>query len=724
MFRRVSSCLAGSLLLSTVAAAVMAPPARAADDGPAADADSGAAAAPAAQLDTIEVVSRRLNDARTGIETQLGASVYTIDAAAIAAMPGGDNGLLNQAIMQAPDVAQDSFGQFHVRGEHNGLQYRINGIVLPEGLSGFGQSLDPRLISSMQLITGALPAEYGLRTAGIIDLSTRSGALDPGGTVSLYGGSHGTVSPSVNYGGSTGRLNYFVSADATQNDLGIESPDGRATPLHDRTRQTHAFAYLEDVVDADNRLSLILAWANSQFQIPNVAGAVPGEGYVVNGRSTYDSAALDENQRERTQFAILGWQHSHGPLDLQSALTVRQSALQFTPDIYGQLLFGGFAQGADKSNLAFDWQTDAAYQIDAAHTIRAGWFLQSDRSGSNAHSLVLDPGITVSQSPRAIGDSSAAAEQLASLYVQDEWRLTPALTANYGLRADTYHAYSSGSQLSPRLNLVWKPAPATTAHAGYARYFSPPPFELVGSQDVAQFAGTSAAPEVLQADTPRPERANYWDIGVLQVISRQLSLNVDTYYKRSAQLIDEGQFGAPIILTPFNYQDGRQYGAELTLNYSGDAASAYANLAWQSARGRGIDSAQFNFSAAELDYIAAHYIPLDHQQTLTASGGASYRWGTTRISSDLLVGSGMRANLAVPGGGDIPNGRRLPYYMQLNAGISHAFGAAGTGPVTVRLDIINLLDREYEIRDGTGVGVGAPQFGARRGYFAGISKAF
>jgi len=42
--------------------------------------------------------------------------------------------------MQAPDVAQDSFGQFHVRGEHNGLQYRLNGIVLPEGISVFGQS--------------------------------------------------------------------------------------------------------------------------------------------------------------------------------------------------------------------------------------------------------------------------------------------------------------------------------------------------------------------------------------------------------------------------------------------------------------------------------------------------------------------------------------------------------------------------------------------------------
>ncbi len=147
-----------------------------------------------------------------------------IDEAAIAAAPGGDNSLLNQVVMQAPDVAQDSFGQYHVRGEHNGLQYRLNGIILPEGISVFGQSLDPRLISSLTLITGALPAEYGLRTAGIIDLKTKSGVIDPGGSVSLYGGSHGTVQPSFNYGGSDGRLNYFVSGDFLRSDLGIESP--------------------------------------------------------------------------------------------------------------------------------------------------------------------------------------------------------------------------------------------------------------------------------------------------------------------------------------------------------------------------------------------------------------------------------------------------------------------------------------------------------------------
>ncbi len=202
--------------------------------GGAAPADAAAGANSPASADTllpdIVVTAQHLDEERSHIQTQTGASTYTIDAHAIAATPGGANTLLNQVVLQAPDVAQDSFGQYHVRGEHAGLQYRINGVILPEGIAVFGQTLDPRLISSISLVTGALPAEYGLRTAGIIDITTKSGLQAPGGFVSLYGGSHGEVQPSVAYGGGAGSFSYFVTADFLRDDLGIESPDGSSNP--------------------------------------------------------------------------------------------------------------------------------------------------------------------------------------------------------------------------------------------------------------------------------------------------------------------------------------------------------------------------------------------------------------------------------------------------------------------------------------------------------------
>jgi outer membrane receptor protein involved in Fe transport len=712
-------------------AAAAAVPGAPAEPAAAADAP-GAAAAPGAgdagPIQQIEIVQKvkRLNEARSGIQTQTGASVYTLDEAAINAVPGGDNTLLNQVILQAPEVAQDSFGQFHVRGEHNGLQYRVNGLILPEGISVFGQSLDPRLISSMSLITGALPAEYGLRTAGIIDITTKNGALEPGGSVSIYGGSHGTVQPSFNYGGSSGSFNYLVIGDYLRNGLGIESPDGRSNPIHDDTKQYHGFVYLEDVLDADNRLALTFGTSSGSFQIPQQSGLQPGLGWNVNGQTTFPSQNLNQNQREITHFAIFSVQHSDGPLDTHTALISRFSSLNFQPDAVGDLLFNGIAQQAYKRNIAFGLQSDAAYKLNDAHTVRAGIYLQNDRSTSLTTSQVLPvdaTGAQTSTTPVAIVDDNAKSERIESLYLQDEYQLLPTLTVNYGARFDHFTAFTDGSQVSPRLNVVWKALPDTTVHGGYSRYFSPPPFELVGTETVSKFAGTSNAPAVTQADTPKVERANYVDLGVEQKITSALTVAIDNYYKWSKDLIDEGQFGAPIILTPFNYKDGRQYGIILSTNYAGRDLSAYANLAFQSDKGRTFESAQFNFSPDDLTYVARHYIDLDHEQRVTGSAGASYLWQETRFSTDLLFGSGLRASLTLPDGSTIPNGTHLPYYTQVNAGVSHLFHLDGHGTLTTRFDVINVFDREYQIRNGTGVGVGAPQFGPRRGYFFGLSKS-
>jgi outer membrane receptor for ferrienterochelin and colicins len=94
------------------------------------------------------------------------------------------------------------------------------------------------------------------------------------------------------------------------------------------------------------------------------------------------------------------------------------------------------------------------------------------------------------------------------------------------------------------------------------------------------------------------------------------------------------------------------------------------------------------------------------------------------VSGDLLVGSGLRASLDLPNGTSIPNGAHLPYYRQVNLGASHAFDGEGIKGLAVRLDVINAFDQKYQIRNGTGVGVGASQYGPRRGYFVGVTQAF
>jgi outer membrane receptor protein involved in Fe transport len=326
-------------------------------------------------------------------------------------------------------------------------------------------------------------------------------------------------------------------------------------------------------------------------------------------------------------------------------------------------------------------------------------------------------GVQTSPTPLSIAENGVKNGRVLSLFAQDEWTLTPALTVNYGLRYDTFSAYVSEHQLSPRLNAVWKPGAGTTVHVGYARYFTPPPFELVGNETVALFRGTTAEPPGTRNDTPRAERADYFDVGVEQKVGR-LTLGLDTYDKRSTNLIDEGQFGAPIIQTPFNYAQGRQRGVELSGSYLQGPFSAYASLALAKAEGRHIVSSQFNFDPADLAYIATHFIPLDHDQRVTASAGATYRWRGSVISGDVIYGSGLRA------AGETPNGLKLPQYAQVNVGLSHEFELPRLGRLEARADIINLFDSRYILRNGSGIGVGAPQYGPRRGLFGGLTKSF
>lgn len=684
-----------------------------------------------ANLPTIVVTAQHLNEERSRIDTQTGASTYRFSAQDIQASPGGDNVQLNQVMLQVPDAAQDSFGQLHIRGDHNGLQFRLNGVILPDGISVFGQTLPPRMIDQFKLITGSLPAEYGLRSAGIIDLTTKGGALQPGGEVSLYGGSHGSIQPSFNYGGSNGNNTYFVTGDFLRSGLGIESPDGSSTPLHDHTKQAHGFGYFEHLFDESNRLTLIAGTSNGHFEIPNLRGlhaADAGLGLIVNGVSDFLSNDLDERQREITHFAALSFQHSQGPLTTQTSFIARYSSLDYSPTpSFDDLLFNGISQQAYKRDVAYGLQSETAYKLSDAHTVRAGFYVQTDRLTSNTNSDVLPTdsnGNQTSEVPLGIIDDTENTQWMESVYLQDEWHIAPVLVVNYGLRFDRYSAFSSGSQLSPRVNLVWQATDTTTVHAGYSRFFSPPPFELVGSTTLDKFISTTAQPEVLQNDVVKAESSNYYDVGLQQVITKALTLGVDSYYKQATNLIDEGQFGAPIILTPFNYAHGQVYGVEFTGNYSSGHFQAYGNLAFQRAIGKDIVSGQFNFGADDLAYIASHYIHLDHEQQMTASGGASYVWRGTRFSGDLLIGSGLRADQLLPDGTSIPNGAHLPYYRQVNLGASHEYRIEGGKGLTVRFDLINAFDQIYQIRNGTGVGVGAPQYGPRRGFFAGAALAF
>jgi outer membrane receptor protein involved in Fe transport len=661
------------------------------------------------------------DEARENLLPKIGASSYTISRQAIETTPQGDNTPIDKVILQMPGVSYDSAvsnPNFHVRNEYANVQIRINGVVLPEGISSLGPIFDTNFIASMSLLTGTLPAQYGLRTAGVLDITSRSFAV-PGGQVELYGGSRNTFTPSVDYGGSVGNTEYFVTARGNWNALGLENPTSSLDAIHDYTQQGKFFGYASTLLDESTRLSFISAASYSAFQIPNNPNKVALGDF---GSPTANSATLNENEYDTYVANIVTWQRHGTDGDAQIAAYSRYANVHFVPDIIGDLEFNDEASDVTRQSVLSGIQGDASYLVNDRHTLRFGFAVSAEQTHINNIYTVLpgSPG-AVTGPPFDITDSNSLLGWNIGAYIQDEWKLTNQITLNAGLRFDQLYQYVDANQLSPRLALVYKPFEGTTFHAGYARYFTPPYQAQAYTANIALFTNTTNQPEVPLADPVKPERSNYYDVGVDQVVLPGLTMGVDAYYKNARDQIDDGQFGAAVVLTQFNYAVGYSEGGEFKLKYTNGNFKAYANFAYNITEGKDVESNQYLIDAADYNYLLTHWHYTDDMQLMTGSAGVSYRWNDTLFTADLIYGSGLRigdleSTPPVP-----PNSEHATPYAVVNVGVTHDFKwSSDAKPLTVRFDIVNLFDQIYELRTGSGIGEFAPQFGARRGFYLGI----
>src|SRR6202047_3794589 len=232
--------------------------------------------------------------------------------------------------------------------------------------------------SRLSLITGALPTQYGLRTAGVVDIQTKADAFNNSGSVSLYGGSHGTITPSFEYGGTVGQTQYFVSGRYLQNNLGIENPTPAREAIHDRTSQEKGFLYLSTVLDPTRRLTFMSGVSNAAYQIPNNPGQPSN--FTAFGVSNFDTSMLNERQYETTQFNVLAYQKSAGDIDYQLSYFNRYSQLHFRPDLIGDLVINGVASDIYRQSYVNGIQEDSAWRIGYAHTLRFGFSASAERS--------------------------------------------------------------------------------------------------------------------------------------------------------------------------------------------------------------------------------------------------------------------------------------------------------------------------------------------------------
>jgi hypothetical protein len=677
-----------------------------------------------AQAYDYEIRAGKIDAPRSQFSSKSGSSSYKFDASDIENLPQGQMTSLNQILARAPSVVQNAQNKIYVRGDHGNLQYRINDVMLPDAVSNFGQIIDAHFVKEMSLHTGAMNAEFGFRNAGVLDIKTKGGSEKIQQRGEVMAGSYDTLAANYQLSGSrklqnfAQKFEYFLSGTYQQNSRGIESTSSAYNQQHNDTSQNNLFAHLSYVIEANKKLDIIAFDSTNRYEIPVVAGQ-PAE--FTRG-NLIQRVSQDRNQKqfESNRFAVAALKGiTDQEIDYQVSVFASESISKVRPDVDNDLIFTGLSTDIDQNSKNLGIQADASYELNSKNTLKAGLYVNHNKLNHeiNYFAFPVDGnGDQTSNNPLQINQDVADTSQLYGVYLQNEWKASSQLTVNYGARFDIAQTTDSESQLSPRVKAIYNLDKKTTLHAGYSRFFTPASNALASRTNPAVFANTSAQAEVVANSPVKAERSNYFDFGIAHKLNRNVNLALDLYYKQSRNMIDQHQVGETLLTVPFNYAEGKTYGAEFKAEYVKNNLSAYFNLGLQRAYGKRINSAQYIHEQDEINHINSNEIALDHVQNYTASIGATYNYLSTIFGLDALYGSGLRTGSN--------NHNTMPSYWQVNGSVAHAFVFPYLGKTNLKLSAVNLFDDNYQYSDGSGVGISAAQFAPRRSFFLIASKNF
>ncbi len=656
-------------------------------------------------------VSANLIAAQNGL-TESGANQYTLTEKDIDNLPLGDATPLNDVVLQMPGVALDQNQEIHLRGEHMGIQYQMNGIMLPLDMNTdptFTQLLNAYFVKSVSLVDGVLPARYGYRTSGVIDIRTKSGCDGAHNDVTILGGQRDTAQASFQLCGCSGNFSYYLTGMFLQSNLGLSSATPAPDPIHDAVTMGQGFSYLTYALSPDTKLSLISGMTLAFNQFPDVPNQPPEYKLDSINPATYPSSAINSGLDQQDYYGVLALNGVMGSsTDYQFAYSAHYNAQTFDPDPLGDLIYQGVSSHVFNSDLSNTLQGDLTYRVGAEHTVRTGIYfgeygVESDQT-SQVLPLVMGHPASL---PISVTGNLSKINLVYGIYLEDTWRITDKLSLNFGSRWDRATGFVVASQFSPTINLTYRPRADTTVHAGFARNFQIPNFQEVSSGISRLFAGTTGANGTSPGGktSPYAETDYTWDVGFTHEFTPRLVFSHDDYFRIDRHYLDEGQFGFVPIEAPFNYVRGYGGGTENSLTFNAENFAARLNVFVAREEDIGVASGQYNFPPDELAYIDRHYFVLDHTPLVGASGGAAWRWREYQFSIDGLFSSGLRGGFA--------NQTQLPKVWQFNLGAARDFVVPGLGKLTDRITLLNIFDRINLIRPANGIGVFQAAYGPR-----------
>jgi hypothetical protein len=670
------------------------------------------------------------------IQYKASSETYQLSRKDIEVLPRGNNNSVAEVLQTVPGVVYGALGQTHIRQDHANQQYRIDGVPIPEGVSStFTDVISPRMWERADFILGGMEAQYGNKTAMLVDITSKSGTKPGFGSLQGFGGSNNEVTPSFEYGGTVGeKFRFYVLNSFTTTNRGIEPPTFNRPPFHDQSERNQTYLRGDYQRDNRNSFSWIFLNAVAKYQIPTISGLGTNADVLAllqaqdPAFTPVPSQAVNQNQYENSQYSHLVWRHDVNSSNFfQLAGYLRNSYANFTTDPLNALTYTSDStepfSTANQKRKAYSLGTrlDHTWTPNKQHLVKTGFQLQYTNAQNTAQlfDFARDPGTGLPTGPVITQTSSNTNVQVREeFWLQDQWSLDDQWTLNVGLRGDVIQGFYNEGQASPRIGLTYKLNQAHVFHAYYGRLFTPPNVEQIAFTKL-NLQGTTAQPDNPSGFTPRAERSNYFEVGSYHALNRQVTLELTAYYKRSHFQSDAGQFGTTPMLNFFAFQWGYQMGIDGSLKVQvTDDLSARGNVAWGRCKGNGLQSGQYLLDAKEIsDINSPGGVFCDHSQTLTSSAVVAYRFPFhTTVSGQMLYGSGLRT---AADENALTNSSNFPSWTTYNASLTHVFNLPwDKQKLLVGVDAINLLNYKYFYNQGEGsIGLGVPHTGMQRSIF-------
>jgi outer membrane cobalamin receptor len=640
--------------------------------------------------------------------TRATGSVSAISRQTLKELPGGEDRPVTDVIATQPGFVPDALGNVYARGNHANIQYQIDGIPVPDSVGSlFAASIPTRLVQSLEIITGGMPAEFGDRLGAVVNLVTRAAGDQPEGSAQVRYGSFNTVEPSATYASKlSDHVGAFVGGSVLRSERALDPPS--ITPiLHDTGYNARLFGRADYDLDPADHFELFTTYAHNRFQIPldpSVVPLDPANPTLVRPVDQYGNASppfiprdTNASETEDELFVAASYLHRFDQGQILIAPTYKLSRGALFADATRAL--GPTADpgstASDVTRLAQHAGGLVAYSLPiGSHLFKAGaqvdyldgttTFTQYGRDDSLG---ALDPRMT----ERGRDHTTALST---GVYAQDHWTLG-GFAADLGVRADELHVgLQDGSTddsfgVSPRAGASYAFTKDTVVHAFSGINWQPP--APLDAADAARELGVVPANQVVKYDL-KPETDVFAELGVATRLADPIRVGLVGWGRYAWNQLDDTAIGSTSLLSNYNFKRGRAGGLESSIDLRvGPWLSSFANVSYGFAEGQGISSAKYLFTPDEIANNA--WQTLDHAQTLSANAGVTARQDRFATTLTVQYGSGLRTG---------PNNdQHVPQYVHVDQTASYTFEASGY-PIRFAVDVINVFNAHYAYRIANG----------------------